>query len=93
MLDIIRHLCSHPGFRLTTLKTIPQIATATKQFTSLSWPYLMKHLMQMQIADSPTEEGIDWSIKFDGISSRMESNSLAFLCIDAHHLFMFWLPP
>ena len=54
------HLNSHPGYRLSTIKSIPQVADVSKKFTSNTWSYLSKHLYQMQLTDKYMEEGIDW---------------------------------
>ena len=60
--SLVEHLTSHPGFKITSIKTIPQIAKKNKAFNSNSWSYLVKHLFQMQTTNSYIEEGIDWSV-------------------------------
>jgi hypothetical protein len=36
-------------------------------FSSYNWIGLLKHLHQMLIADSKMEEGINWSVRVDGM--------------------------
>ncbi|DAZ98348.1 TPA: hypothetical protein N0F65_007155 [Lagenidium giganteum] len=59
---LTRHLCHHPGFKLLDLKIVPQMPQRSKQFSTHTWAGIIKHLRQMQIANSPLEEGINWNI-------------------------------
>ncbi|KAJ0392878.1 hypothetical protein P43SY_001897 [Pythium insidiosum] len=59
---LCEQLCTHPGFKLLDIKTIPQIPQRSKAFSTHTWTGLLKHLHQMQVANSPLEEGIDWSV-------------------------------
>lgn len=61
--DALQHMFSHPGYKLSTCKLIPQVATRSKDFNTFSWQYLCKHLLQMQIAGAFMEEGINWRIR------------------------------
>ncbi|TMW65278.1 hypothetical protein Poli38472_007920 [Pythium oligandrum] len=68
--EMCERLCSHAGFKLLDIKTIPQMPHRSKEFSTHTWTGILKHLHQMQIANSPLEEGIDWQISLDGKSSR-----------------------
>ncbi len=60
--EIVSSLCPHPRYKLLSLKTIPQIADSSHAYSRFLWAGLLKHLRQMLMTDSPTEEGMDWGI-------------------------------
>jgi tubulin delta len=53
----------------------------SKQFTTHTWTGLLKHLHQMQIANAPLEEGIDWHIKLDTAHGRAYNRALASMLV------------
>ena len=55
--DPIVHLCSHPGFKLLTLKCIPQIPSKSLEFSSHNWSGLLRHLTQMTITNVGIYDG------------------------------------
>lgn len=55
--NLLSDLCSHPAYKLLSVKTIPQMSEKSMDYTTFVWPALMKHLRQMLIADSALEEG------------------------------------
>eukprot|EP00742_Colponemidia_sp_Colp-10_P008839 GILJ01009599.1.p1 GENE.GILJ01009599.1~~GILJ01009599.1.p1 ORF type:complete len:434 (+),score=41.07 GILJ01009599.1:58-1359(+) len=65
MRSIIRHLCSHPSYKLLTVRCIPQVPQSSIDFTSDAWSALLKRLLQMLMVDHHTEEGLNWRIKLD----------------------------
>ncbi|PNH05043.1 Tubulin delta chain [Tetrabaena socialis] len=62
LLDLVTHLCPHPAYRLLTLRAIPQLPPASIDFTTFTWPAILKRLRQMLITGSVLEEGMDWSV-------------------------------
>ena len=56
--EIMQHLVAHPEYKLLTLKNIPQMSAAAKEFSTYQWHGLLKHLRQMLIADAAMEEGM-----------------------------------
>lgn len=61
--DPAAHLFAHPGYKLSTVRTIPQLSRASKSFSSAGWRYLLKHLAQMGLqAAAPMEDGLDWRV-------------------------------
>ncbi|KAK9820111.1 hypothetical protein WJX72_006233 [[Myrmecia] bisecta] len=67
--DVVEHLCCHPGYRLLSLRAVPQMAAAAIDFTTFTWTAILRRLQQMLITGSVTEEGMDWNVK---ISSPLE---------------------
>ncbi len=55
-------LCSQPALRLLTLLSVPQMPARSVDFTTFTWPALLKRLRQMLLTGSTLEEGIDWSV-------------------------------
>ena len=83
--EMISLLCPHPQYKIFSLKTIPQIPDTSHAYSRFLWAGLLKHLRQMLITDSPTEEGMDWGVSPSsggGVSARRKINtSLANLLI------------
>ncbi|OQR98291.1 tubulin/FtsZ family [Thraustotheca clavata] len=62
---IFQELCCHPGYRLMDIKLIPQLSTRSRDFSTHQWSGIMKHLLQMQIANSNLDEGLNWDISLE----------------------------
>jgi len=60
--DLVSHLCCHPHYRLLSLRSIPQVPPASIDFTTFTWPALLKRMRQMLITGSILEEGMDWGL-------------------------------
>lgn len=60
--DLVTSLCPHPHYKFLNVKTIPQMPDTTHAYSHFLWAGLLKHLRQMLITDSPTEEGMDWGV-------------------------------
>ncbi|XP_078391217.1 tubulin delta chain isoform X1 [Cetorhinus maximus] len=61
--DLLESLVTHPEYKLLSLMNIPQMSDTSLQFSTFTWPALMKHLRQMLIANTKMEAGIDWRVK------------------------------
>ena len=55
--NIVKDLCSHPSYKLLSLRNIPHISDESVKYSTFVWSALIKHLRQMLIADSALEEG------------------------------------
>ena len=55
-------LCPHSQFKFLSVKTIPQVPDSSQPYSRFLWAGLLKHLRQMLITDSPTDEGMDWGV-------------------------------
>lgn len=60
--DVISLLCPHQQYKFLSLKSIPQMPDTSHAYSRFLWAGLLKHLRQMLLTDSPTEEGMDWSV-------------------------------
>ncbi|GLC37998.1 hypothetical protein PLESTB_000447600 [Pleodorina starrii] len=60
--DLVSSLCCHPAYRMLTLRAIPQLPPASIDFTTFTWPAILKRLRQMLVTGSALEEGMDWSV-------------------------------
>ena len=80
---MISALCPHPHYKILSLKTIPQIPETSHAYSRFLWAGLLKHLRQMLMTDSPTEEGMDWGVSLGsgGGVARSINTSLANLLI------------
>ena len=58
-------LCPSLDHRLLTLKSVPQIPTGSKAYSTHLWQGLLRHLQQMLVTDSPIDEGMDWKRGLD----------------------------
>lgn len=52
--DIVEKLCCHPAYRLLTLRALPQMPPASIDFTTFTWPAILRRLRQMQITGAWT---------------------------------------
>lgn len=64
--DPLLHLCSHPGYKMLNVKSVPQMPASSIPFTADLWPGLLRRLHQMIITDAKIEEGINWYLKLEG---------------------------
>ena len=55
-------LASTPSLRLITLLSVPVIPERSVDFTTFTWPALLKRLRQMLLTGSTLDEGIDWNV-------------------------------
>ncbi|OQR99149.1 tubulin/FtsZ family [Achlya hypogyna] len=62
---ILQELCSHPGYKLMDVKVVPQLSSRSRAFSAHQWAGVLKHLHQMQIANSSLDEGVNWDISLD----------------------------
>lgn len=56
-------LVPHPEFKMLGLRNIPQMSENSLEYSTFTWPGLIKHLRQMLIANAKMEEGIDWQVR------------------------------
>ncbi|XP_060692189.1 tubulin delta chain isoform X2 [Hemiscyllium ocellatum] len=61
--DLLESLVTHPEYKLLSLMNIPLMSDKSLQFSTFTWPALMKNLRQMLIANAKMEAGIDWQMK------------------------------
>ncbi len=47
--DIIEKVCCHPAYRLLSLRALPQMPPASLDFTTFTWPPILRRLRQMQV--------------------------------------------
>ncbi|XP_068174302.1 tubulin delta chain [Antennarius striatus] len=71
--DLVSALACHPEYKLLSICTIPQMSSASMDYSTFSWPGLLKHLRQMLISNSKMEEGIDWQVRLPSGSDRTRS--------------------
>jgi len=64
--DAVCRLCSQPSLRLLSLLSVPQMPARSVDFTTFTWPALLKRLRQMLLAGSALEDGLDWSVSAGG---------------------------
>eukprot|EP00798_Chlamydomonas_sp_ICE-L_P011290 gene11290-18926_t len=58
--DLVSHLCCHPHYRLLALRSLPQVPAASIDFTTTTWPSMLRRLKQMFVTGSFLEEGMEW---------------------------------
>lgn len=61
--SIVEHLCCHPGYKMLTSLTVPQIPQQSIAFSSHTWNGILKHLYQMSITQAKLDENINWNFK------------------------------
>ena len=66
--ELLEQLVSHPQYKMLTVRSIPLHSAAAKDYSSFEWHGLLKHLRQMLISGTPTEEG---GASADGCRSYM----------------------
>ncbi len=67
--SLVDHLCSHPAFKMLTMKCAPQVQPKALAFTEFKWGTILKWLRQMLIVSSSLDETLDWGVKIDSGSS------------------------
>jgi tubulin delta len=55
--DTAARLCAHPSQRLLTLLSVPQMPARSVDFTTFTWPALLKRLRQMLITGTRRRRG------------------------------------
>ncbi|XP_078093129.1 tubulin delta chain isoform X2 [Mustelus asterias] len=75
--ELLESLVTHPEYKLLSLMNIPQMSDTSLQFSTFTWPALIKHLRQMLIANTKLEAGIDWRVKLSptGLPSAAKPSS------------------
>lgn len=54
--DVAARLCPHPSLRLLSLYSVPQIPAKSVDFTTFTWPGMLKRLRQMAITGAPSPQ-------------------------------------
>ena len=75
--DLASKLTPHPDYKFLSLKSVPQVPDGSRAYSTFRWAGLLKHMKQMLITDSPTEEGMDWSVQSTASSRPMAKCSEA----------------
>lgn len=55
-------LASDPSMRIMTLLGLPVIPERSVDFTTFTWPSLLKRLRQMLLTGSTLDEGLNWNV-------------------------------
>ncbi|KAL3148897.1 hypothetical protein ABBQ32_001767 [Trebouxia sp. C0010 RCD-2024] len=82
--DIVEKLCCHPAYRLLSLRSLPQMPAGSIDFTTFTWPAILRRLQQMQVTGSLLEEGLRWDVKVnssDNVHGRQVNKSLAAMLV------------
>ncbi|WIA32894.1 hypothetical protein OEZ86_006066 [Tetradesmus obliquus] len=58
MADLTCHLFSHPSYRLASIRCVPQLPAGSVDFTTFTWPALLRRLKAMGVSGSYLEEGL-----------------------------------
>eukprot|EP01047_Picozoa_sp_COSAG01_P027846 COSAG01_NODE_1852_length_9061_cov_50.987949_3_plen_520_part_00 len=67
--DIVRHCCCNPRYRLLTARTLPQLPAAAVEFEARArWQPLLQNLRQMVLADAAVDERANWRCKLPDTS-------------------------
>eukprot|EP00877_Chromochloris_zofingiensis_P000033 jgi/Chrzof1/1002/Cz01g36130.t1 len=74
--DLAHHLCSHPRFKLVSIRSVPQMAAANIDFTTFSWGGILKRLRNMAVTGSFLEEGMSWAPAASSSSSGSQHSTL-----------------
>ncbi|GAQ80036.1 Delta tubulin [Klebsormidium nitens] len=59
--DLVSAVCAHPHYPLLSLRALPQIPPASVDFTTFTWPSLVRQLRQMASSGAPLESAVDWA--------------------------------
>lgn len=81
--DVARDVCSHPDARLLSLRSVPMMPRRSVDFTTFSWPALLKRARQMLLAGTTLEEGLDWGLEpgDTGVAGADPSRRRATRCV------------
>jgi tubulin delta len=79
--DVVRHLCSHPSYKILTSVTTPQVSNKSKAFSNHSWTGILKSSYQMLITDAKIDASINWKESLESDSFKLNSvlSSMVFL--------------
>ena len=56
-------MCSVSEYRLLSLRAVPHQTREASEFSTYTWPQLIKYARQMLVAFGHMEEGLDWSVR------------------------------
>lgn len=56
-------MCSVSEYRLLSLRALPHQSREASEFSTYTWPQLIKYARQMLVAFGHMEEGLDWSVR------------------------------
>ncbi|KAG6545061.1 hypothetical protein Mapa_013757 [Marchantia paleacea] len=82
--DLLSVLCSHPGYRMMTMRFTPQVPAQSLDFTNFTWGAQLKHLRQMLITGAHKELEMDWNVKLP--TSSVHEHKRGVFPTSAHHL-------
>lgn len=54
--DTISHMCGHPGFKMLTTKSVPQVPSRSIDYTADTWAALLRPLYHMLRTNATTDE-------------------------------------
>ena len=77
--DLTRDVCQHPSARLLSLRQAPVMPDASVDFTTFTWPSLLKRTRQMLLSGATLEEGLDWGLdpNAPGVGRKRHTKCLA----------------
>ncbi len=77
--DLTRDVCQHPSARLLSLRQAPVMPDASVDFTTFTWPSLLKRTRQMLLSGATLEEGLDWGLdpNAPGVGHKRHTKCLA----------------
>ena len=61
--DVTRAMCAHPSARILSLRSVPTMPPKSVDFTTFTWPSLIKRARQMLLTGTTLEEGLDWGLE------------------------------
>lgn len=61
--DVTRDVCCFPSARLLSLRQLPLMPPKSVEFTTFTWPSLLKRTRQMLLSGTTLEEGLDWGLE------------------------------
>ena len=77
-------MCSVSEYRLLSLRAVPHQTREASEFSTYTWPQLIKYARQMLVAFGHMEEGLDWSVRPTpraGLKSTRANRSIANLLV------------
>jgi hypothetical protein len=65
--NLMTHLTPHPGYKMLSIRTIPQVSAKSMAFSSYAWHGLLSHLHQMTLdgRNGFMEEGLVWNLSLE----------------------------
>jgi tubulin delta len=77
--DLTRDVCQHPSARLLSLRQTPVMPDTSVDFTTFTWPALLKRTRQMLLSGATLEEGLDWGLdpNAPGVGHKRHTKCLA----------------